>query len=270
VDFICTNKSFSLSSASFVETIKACEPITTTAIALFYGIEILRLPEAFSIALMMAGVFFSTMGEAAGPDEDGSSAETVEEAELRRHRSILTCVIVLSANICFGFRIKSQKMLRRHAEWKPVDDANLLMWMQQIGAVALIGPIMMFEFRGIVHRTMDSSWAELRSYCLLSIANASAFSVYSVAGSYVLTRVSVAQYTGFGCLRRMNAIICTSLAFGVPISLIGVFGICLSLSGFLGFSTYRYSNPPSVDVRVSSPTSPSAKLSLKTWKVANL
>jgi hypothetical protein len=78
LDFLASNTSFSHSAASFVETIKASEPITTTAIALFFGIDKLRFPEAASLGVLVSEVLCSTFGNTSdavdtttGNNEDG-------------------------------------------------------------------------------------------------------------------------------------------------------------------------------------------------------
>ena len=61
----------------------------------------------------------------------------------------------------------------------------------------------------------------------------------SLASCYVLSKLSVIQYTGFNCLRRMFGIIFTSIVFGVPITVLGAFGIILVFTGFLRLQNSR-------------------------------
>ena len=62
--FLATNYSFHRSSAAFVETIKAAEPITSAAVAVMWGIETLGPPEISSLAGIVTGVALSTWGNA--------------------------------------------------------------------------------------------------------------------------------------------------------------------------------------------------------------
>jgi hypothetical protein len=151
-------------------------------------------------------------------------------------------------------RAKSQKLFRAQQQQQQasqggtqplqqLNDANLLMRMQQIGALSLILPVLVFESPGIVLRTLDASPKTHLWYAALSLLNATAFSSYCVASCYVLTKLSVMQYTGLGCLRRMFAILSTSLVFGVPITPVGALGIGMCFCGFCSFTHYRNSLP---------------------------
>ena len=84
--FVLTNLSFSLSTASFTETIKAAEPLTSAAIALLYNVDVLPLYEAISLAFIVAGVYLvSTEGGDGSFDRVGTA-------------------VVLLANLCFSAR----------------------------------------------------------------------------------------------------------------------------------------------------------------------
>ena len=286
LDFLASNTSFSHSAASFVETIKASEPITTTAIALFFGIDKLRFPEAVSLGVLVSGVLCSTFGNSntadmdttttaadsmTGNHEDGVQQERTLFADndppnLVHESSIKTCMIVMTANVCFALRAKSQKIFRAQEEEEQqqasqekggkhqvsssspppqkLNDTNLLMRMQQIGALSLILPVLIFESPGIVLRTLDASLEKHLWYIGLALLNATAFSSYCVASCYVLTKLSVMQYTGLGCLRRMFAILSTSLVFQVPITPISALGIGMCFCGFCSFTHYRNTLPP--------------------------
>jgi drug/metabolite transporter (DMT)-like permease len=96
LDFLASNTSFSHSAASFVETIKASEPITTTAIAL---IDKLRFPEAVSLGVLVSGVLCSTFGNTSdavdtttGNNEDGVQQPpfAVDNEPPNLHESIKT------------------------------------------------------------------------------------------------------------------------------------------------------------------------------------
>ena len=61
----------------------------------------------------------------------------------------------------------------------------------------------------------------------------------SLASSYVLTRVSVVHHAALNCIRRLFAIVMTSIIFGVPITAIAWVGIFVSIGGFVGFTYYK-------------------------------
>ena len=244
LDFLASATSFSHSSASFVETMKSSEPVTTTAIALFFGIDRLRTPEAISLVVLVSGVLCSTIANVEAAEESAAEELTPEQEEYNWRQSVKTCVIVMTANICFALRAKSQKLYRASPEGQVLDDSNLLMRMQQIGAVSLMLPLLVFESQGILARTLESTRDESLKFYGIALVNATAFSSYCVASCIVLTKMSVMRYTGLNSLRRMFAIIATSVMFGVPITPLGLLGILMCFGGFVAFTHYRNSNPP--------------------------
>ena len=64
--FLTTNYCFERTSASFVETIKAAEPITSAVVAVGWGIETLGSREVISLLVIVSGVLLSTWGNAHG------------------------------------------------------------------------------------------------------------------------------------------------------------------------------------------------------------
>ncbi|KAL3922573.1 MAG: hypothetical protein SGILL_002130 [Bacillariaceae sp.] len=237
-DFLSTAVGFTMANASFVETVKSSQPITTTAVALFFGIDTLQKPEALAMAVIVAGVFFSTLGNA--QDGDSSSSGTAPDTSITMTQAIQTTMIGITANLCFALRVNAQKKYRSHREGREMNDTNMLMWMQRMGSLALSIPIMLFEVSGVIQRTRESSfWEELVPFWALMLVNAVCFSLYTLTNTFVLTKVSVGQHTGLNALRRMFVIIFTAIAFGVPITPMKALGIVLCFAGFSVFSYYR-------------------------------
>ncbi|EEC43064.1 predicted protein [Phaeodactylum tricornutum CCAP 1055/1] len=253
LDFLASNTAFSSSAASFVETIKASDPITTTAVALIWKIDQVKRPEAISLMVLIIGVLLSTIGNATSSNTTGedplSSSElsvdetdddSAAEAQEALYLSIRTAITVVTANLCFAFRAMNQKLYRRHTSTgDQLDDANLLCRLQQTGALSLLFPTMLL-YAGFV---FDALWQTPREIVLqyvgLAAVNAGAFVAYNLAACYVLSNLTVLHYSGLGCMRRMFAILSTSIFFGVPISILGAAGIVLCLAGFLSFTYTR-------------------------------
>lgn len=170
LDFLASNTCFSHSSASFVETMKASEPLMTTAIALFFGIDSLTGNEAICFLVLIIGVFCSTVANSSGDDQ--------VDQDQQFHQSMKTACIVMIANLCFALRAKSQKLFRVHVDEQKVDDENLLMHMEQIGAMSLVIPVVIFELPGVLERIVNSSLEANWSYSLLSVTNAACFCTY--------------------------------------------------------------------------------------------
>ncbi|KAL3794135.1 hypothetical protein HJC23_012842 [Cyclotella cryptica] len=230
--FLFTNYGFQSGSAAFVETIKAAEPITSASAAVAWGIERLDQKEVLSLAGIVVGVILSTIGQQGSklPAQDPHS-----------HSSVLKFVVVMVANLCFSFRGLHQKLFRATPQGKAssFDDLNLQFRMQQIGILVLVVPAILANALWILRRpTLFYFGVHLR-YISLAIANGVAFTSYNLASTYVLTRISVVHHAALNCIRRVFAIVVTSIVFGLSITALQVAGIATSVGGFFTFSHYK-------------------------------
>lgn len=245
--FLATNYGFSGSSAAFVETIKAAEPITSATIAVSWGLEVLSRPETASLSVIVAGVVLSTVGNNGQTGDAAVAAATVSE-------SITACCVVMAANLCFSFRGLYQKLFRAAPEGSSavLDDINLQFRMQQIGIGVLLTPAIFLESTTILRvlyamvvraGSQPGGWmAEVAvawQYLSLALVNGCAFAGYNLASTFILSRISVVHHAALNCLRRIFAIIVTSIAFAIPMTLTGAFGILVSVSGFMSFTHYK-------------------------------
>jgi drug/metabolite transporter (DMT)-like permease len=243
LDFLSTAIGFTMANASFVETVKSSQPITTTAVALFFGIDTLQRTEALAMAVIVAGVFCATLG-----NTDDQNDNMMQQDHLPLHssgmtmtQSIHTVIIGITANLMFALRVNSQKTFRAHPEGRKINDTNMLMWMQRMGSLALSIPVTIWELPGVIQRTRETPfYDELVPFWFLVLINAVCFTLYTLTNTSVLSKVSVGQHTGLNALRRMFVIVFTAIAFGVPITLLKAIGIVLCFSGFSAFSFYRH------------------------------
>jgi drug/metabolite transporter (DMT)-like permease len=246
LDFLSTAIGFSLANASFVETVKSIQPITTTAVALFFGIDTLQRSEAVAMAVIITGVFCATLGNVEGQnddnmEEDPSVSLPLHSSGMTMAQCLQTLMIGVTANLMFALRVNSQKTFRAHPEGRKMNDTNMLMWMQRMGSLALSIPVTIWELPGVIQRTRETPfYDQLVPFWILVLINAVCFSLYTLTNTSVLTKVSVGQNTGLNALRRMFVIVYTAIAFGVPITPMKAIGIVLCFSGFSAFSFYRH------------------------------
>lgn len=118
--FYVTNLGFGAASASFVETVKAAEPITSAALAVSYGLEVLTTMEVSSLCTIVLGVVLSTLGNATSNSTEGNTDTDFsnvknDDASLFV-TSLQSCAIVMLANLCFSFRGLYQKLFRSAQE----------------------------------------------------------------------------------------------------------------------------------------------------------
>lgn len=76
-------------------------------------------------------------------------------------------------------------------------------------------------------------------YLILTIINALAFASYNLASTSILQRLSVVHHAALNSLRRIFAIVVTSLFFKVSLTFIKFLGIVISLVGFIAYSMLR-------------------------------
>ena len=145
--FLATNSGFLASSAAFVETVKAAEPITSAMVAVMWRIETLSSPEVLSLGCIVAGVLISTFAHSTTQAAD--SSESVGASLLL---SLKSCMVVMASNLCFSFRGLYQKLFRASPEGSAqvIDDLNLQLRMQQIGVMLLLVPVIIFDLPGIL------------------------------------------------------------------------------------------------------------------------
>ncbi|GKY94498.1 hypothetical protein MPSEU_000415700 [Mayamaea pseudoterrestris] len=245
--FLATNYGFAGSSAAFVETIKASEPITSASVAVWFGIETLSKQEATSLLVIVLGVLLSTVGNyhASAAEPMSEQLAAADHVQSTLFSSVLSSLVVMASNLCFSFRGLHQKLFRATPEGSVamVDDLNLQFRMQQLGVVVLAVPVLLWDMPGILRSlwTIVRHVGILRSgllyrYATLALLNGCAFTCYNLASTYILTRISVVHHAALNCIRRIFAIIVTSIYFGIPITFTGVVGIVCSFAGFMAFS----------------------------------
>jgi hypothetical protein len=167
LDLLASNAAFATSAASFVETIKSSDPISTTAVALVWKVDRLETDEGICLFILVAGMLLSTWGNAVSSSEETST--TLAE-------STRAAATVMTANFCFAFRAMSQKMYRRHAS-EQMSDENLLAKMFQIGWILLGIPCLIYY----THYLYDA-WEAPRDvqlqYLKLASVNSVSFATY--------------------------------------------------------------------------------------------
>jgi drug/metabolite transporter (DMT)-like permease len=180
--FYATNRSFFASHASFVETIKAAEPITSASVAYLWGIEGLSIQEGFSLLTICAGVVISTVGNAL-IDTTPKTASFPQGNISTITDSFLSTGVVLLSNLCFSFRGLFQKLFRACPEGNLVllDDVNLQLRVQQIGTLLFITPVIILDGKMLLHKIFHVAMNNSSSpflYMGLAIINGIAFATY--------------------------------------------------------------------------------------------
>lgn len=248
--FWFTNLSFSGADASFVETIKASEPISSAFLAVWWGIETISIKEVISLLGICVGAVMSTLGNGKESELSDDIMEDVGNNSILM-QSIISSGIVLCANLCFSFRGLYQKLLRAtpNGSKSVVNDLNLQYRVHQIGFMVILIPVLVLDLPTLLEiwhpkRAVGAlDELELDRFLILLLANSFAFTHYNLASSFILTRLSVVYHAVLNCIRRLFAIVVTSIVFSVSIK--SWHGILVSISGFLFYTKFKMSRTKS-------------------------
>ena len=200
--FFLTNLSFFSSHASFVETVKAAEPLSSATIAKLWGIESnISSGEVMSLIGITFGIILSTIGNASGTYHTHNDDDT-SAAMGGLIQSVQVCAIVLISNFCFSFRgmyqkLYSQKMREKQQQQSKAmcDHRDLQYFMQSLGFRLFIIPTLLWDGHGIYKslmlwfsRHMEENDGTMRflsyifkeslQYIILAIVNGLAFTSY--------------------------------------------------------------------------------------------
>lgn len=215
--------------------------------AVAFGVDTVSLNEGISLLGIVSGVLVSTLGSYLVQSTKSSSFPKSTSPLITS--PLYSCLIVMVSNLCFSFRGVHQKLLRstNSGSSHMMDDANLQYRIQCISALIFFFPALIFDVPGML-KTMwkNNTTAEgyifsraLAQYVGLSLVNGFAFVSYNLASTYVLTRLAVVHHAALNCVRRIFAIVVTSLIFQVPLGAIGILGILVSFISFMFYTHFK-------------------------------
>ena len=70
-----------------------------------------------------------------------------------------------------------------------------------------------------------------------------AFTCYNLASTYILSRISVVHHAALNCVRRVFAIVMTSIYFMIPVTFVGGTGIVVSMGGEFADGAGSFTKP---------------------------
>ncbi|GMH89932.1 hypothetical protein TrST_g13443 [Triparma strigata] len=208
--FLLTSYSFSLSTASFTETIKSSEPITSTLVALYFSVSPVSSGEFLGILLIILGVL-STV-------HDASSSHTPSILTSTPNPT-LSLMITLTSNLCFSLRNVYQTILKK--EMRNFNTFRFFHGMCQLSLLLML-PIFLFHLPKSL-----CPISALPPLCLNGLSHC----FYNLCSAMILSRVSMIDHSMFNCLRRLGAILVSNFWFGVGMGMWGGGGIVGTVGG---------------------------------------
>ncbi|GMI16233.1 hypothetical protein TrLO_g2389 [Triparma laevis f. longispina] len=244
--FVLTSVSFYTSSASFTETIKAAEPLTSSAVAVLYNLDSVPFKEMLSLALIVIGVLLTTKGAHSGSGVP-AAAKTQDD--------FLSTIVTLAANLCFSFRGAYQTMLKKPISNsngvgslpKTITDFQLFLRISHFGFFLSFALVLLCDIIWPILANRSESTLTTLSHLVVKIGrsfpiliiNGICHGIYNQASTVMLSRLSLVHHAALNCARRLFAIVVTSIYFRVPFTTSGVLGVTLTLLGFGIYSNLK-------------------------------
>jgi len=219
--FVFTNLAFSVVTASFAETVKSAEPISSVIMGFFVLSEVATLPTYLTLIPICAGVSISCF------HDDGFALNGF--------------LFAAASNLCFSARaVLAKKMLKQFPG--AVSEVEMFRLISLMGLGVLVpltlvsegAEIYAFFFSG--DATMTQTYIELLSLLFL---NGCAYATYNLTSFLVLHRTSLVTHAVLNCFRRVFIIVFTSIYFNVEISTFNMLGVAMAVLGVLLFSYLR-------------------------------
>ncbi len=229
VGFCLTNGSFGKVNASFVDTIKAGEPIATVMLTVLF------LPSERVTAL----VFLSLL-----PIVAGVATSSLSDTSF----NLLGFAMAMGSNVCFSARSICAKLLRSTLG-KQMDNANLFVHVNLFGAALLLPAVLAREGTLLLDVMLDAGPA-----AKLFALNGFFYYLNNQMNFLVLEKVDAVTHGLINCGRRVANISFAIVWFRTPVTLYNGIGISLALSGAYMYMKAKQagSQKPKVDPPVKA------------------
>ncbi|KAJ8599431.1 hypothetical protein CTAYLR_007994 [Chrysophaeum taylorii] len=210
--FLLTNLAFAMAAASFVETVKAGEPVSTAALAASWLGERESVATYLSLAPIVLGIALATATEDTAPVLS------------------LATLVTLGSNVCFSLRAVFVKQLKQSCPSSaPAKSAVVLFY--HVSRFGFPVFIVCAFLRGDPARVIEAPGISLPFFVAALFANGLGYSAYNLASFMVLNRVSTTTHAVLNVCRRVVVIAVTTLYFRTPLSLAGAAGILIAAAG---------------------------------------
>eukprot|EP00927_Polykrikos_kofoidii_P051951 TRINITY_DN45725_c0_g1_i1.p1 TRINITY_DN45725_c0_g1~~TRINITY_DN45725_c0_g1_i1.p1 ORF type:complete len:360 (-),score=47.51 TRINITY_DN45725_c0_g1_i1:98-1111(-) len=215
--FFLTNLAFSLANASFVETVKSGEPVSTVILAFILLGEVEEIGTYASLLPVVVGVAMASAGEAGG--------------------TFAAFATTVGSNFAFSARAVYAKQLKRDHSKCPAatSDVCLFFHISCTGLMVLLPLAVIQEGSALQTALASSSFDAARFFSVMAL-NGLMYTAYNQLSFMVLSRVTTATHAVLNVCRRVCVIGVTTLFFGTPLSVVNIAGILIAVAGMLWFT----------------------------------
>mmetsp|Transcript_33229 Transcript_33229/g.107315 ORF Transcript_33229/g.107315 Transcript_33229/m.107315 type:complete len:403 (+) Transcript_33229:112-1320(+) len=219
--FCMTNGAFGAVNASFVDTVKAGEPLATMLLTVLFLSDAppVTLPIFLSLLPIVGGVSISAMAEASF--------------------SWVGFSLALGSNICNAARSICAKMLKTELG-RNMDNASLFLHVNYYGVLLLLPAVLFFE-GPILVSLFRAGGKPARLFCL----NGLLYYINNQMNFLVLEKVDAVTHGLINCGRRVANIGFAIVWFGIPVTMYNGLGIGLALLGAFLYMKAKQMSVPS-------------------------
>lgn len=216
--FLFTNMAFSIVTASFAETVKSGEPISSVIFGWFILGEKANTMTYCTLVPICVGVALSCF------HDSSFNAKGF--------------ICAAASNLMFSLRaVLAKKLIKTYP--KTTDEITMFGHVSLIGLVMLIPLALYIEGPSLVEKfflELDSSYVSSRFELLfLLLCNTLAYTSYNTMSFLVLRRTTMVTHAVLNCFRRVFIIVFTCHYFQVPISNFNLVGIGVAVTGVIAF-----------------------------------
>ena len=220
--FILTNMAFSKVSASFAETVKASEPLTSVLLGYIFYAEFLSTKAYLTLIPICIGVATSC-----------ASSDSF---------NVVGFSLAMGSNFFFSSRAVLSKLLMRSYP-DAMNEISLFTHISFIGVIVVLPFVLWYDTLPVVSDTALNSEANdsvsTAMLCLMYLCNGVAYTIYNLMSFMVLMRTNIATHAVLNVFRRVFIIVFTAIYFKNHLSTLNMLGIFLSIAGVLLFNAVK-------------------------------
>lgn len=216
--FILTNVAFSLGNPSFVETVKASEPVSTVVIGQIFCPEVSSWMTYASLGPIIFGVGLACYGDSTVP--------------------FWGVIFALLSNFGFSGRAVAAKILQLESTSTGVvaDEVRLFLQVSCIGVFVLIPFAVYFDYTEVVYYAQRP---EAHMIIPILLLNGATYTVFSLCSFATITRTNIVTHAVLNALRRVAVIVASAAYFNTKLSTQVLTGGAIAVGGVVWFSVSK-------------------------------
>ena len=211
--FILTNFAYQIVAPSFVESVKAAEPISSALLSFLMLGQINSCRTYATLVPVCLGVALACQG--------------------KHVFSLIGLIASLCANMCFSARSVYSRQFYALSHATPVSGLSLFCDISWMGLLILYPLSFLFDWTSISTLIFNWKYSELQQMPLNILLNCLAYTTYNCMSFLILAETNALSHSVLNALRRISTIGFTIFYFDVSVSLMNEIGVICTVLGAL-------------------------------------